>query len=412
MSSLTSRDITVIAACSTVLAGIMTLAVLLAWLRDGRPVERSWQFAPFGLAVPAGVLLTWPDLLGEQWGLRLGWFSLTLVYGAVWQAARVTAGLPASPWRMALPCLMVLLLSATLFADDGWPQWRMLPRVLLFAAFNALAAREFLRMRDPQVPSAATLAWVCAGFAAWELLRSPFALTMPAPLGPGEPQVWTIGLFNFAIVLEGLLLGVFLTAVAREQLAARHWRMALADPLTGIGNRRGLDERMAQIARSEASAGRYRAVAILDIDLFKAINDKFGHAFGDVVIAGTAELAGAVLGRGDVFRTGGEEFAALVEADTAEALVARVEALRRACATRIHVAGELSCSCTLSIGMAPLDGPAGRGRAFQAADAALYEAKRRGRNRTVLAQTDGGFVDIASSPVTAIAGKSRHSAAA
>ncbi|MCT2400670.1 GGDEF domain-containing protein [Novosphingobium mangrovi (ex Huang et al. 2023)] len=376
-------DITTIAACSTALAAIMAIAIGLSWLKDGRPGQRSWLFAPFGMAVPAGVLLTYPDILPGPWGLRLGWFLLTLVYGAAWLAARVMGGRRARPLAVLLPCTAVLVFSGTLGADDAMSELRMLPRVLLFAAFNGLAAREFGRMRSPRLPSATTLYWIFSAFFAFDLIRSPFALWLPAPLGPGDTQVWSIALFNFLIVLEGSLLGVFMTALGREQLAERHYQLASIDPLTGIGNRRALDDRIAHLEREHDSA-RSIALAVLDIDNFKSINDALGHAFGDVVIAETAKIARDCFGANNVFRVGGEEFAAIVTARQDDAVVERAEAMRKRYEGHSHRAGSLSRRCTISIGLSRLEDVHDHENAFKAADRALYMAKRLGRNQTVV----------------------------
>ena len=381
-------DITTIAACSTALGAIMCIAILLSWFKDGRPTQRRWQFAPFGIAVPAGVLLTYPEILPGPLGLRLGWFALTVVYGSAWLAARVTAGRKPRPLLMLLPCVVVLLFSATIGADDAMSELRMLPRVLLFALFDGLAAREFMRMRHPQLQSATTLYWIFAVFCVFELLRTPFSLSLPAPFGPKETQVWSIALFNFLIVLQGLLLGVFLTALGREQLAAQHYRLASIDPLTGIGNRRALDDRMEALARAPRAEG-CTAVAVLDIDHFKAINDELGHGFGDMVIVGAAMVARETLGAGNVFRVGGEEFAAIIQARTPEAIMARAETMRIAFEARSHVGGGETRRCTISVGVAMLEPGDDHAARFTAADEALYAAKRLGRNQTVMAEPGG-----------------------
>ncbi|GLK42590.1 MULTISPECIES: GGDEF domain-containing protein [Novosphingobium] len=378
-------DITTIAACSTALGAIMCIAILLSWFKDGRPTQRRWQFAPFGIAVPAGILLTYPEILPGPLGLRLGWFALTVVYGSAWLAARVTGGRRPRPLLMLLPCVAVLLFSATIGADDAISELRMLPRVLLFALFDGLAAREFMRMRQPQLQSATTLYWIFAVFCVFELLRAPFSLSLPAPFGPKETQVWSIALFNFLIVLQGLLLGVFLTALGREQLAAQHYRLASIDPLTGIGNRRALDDRMEALARTPRAEGS-TAVAVLDIDHFKAINDGLGHGFGDMVIVGAAMVARETLGAGNVFRVGGEEFAAIIQARTPEAIMARAEAMRIAFEARSHVSGGETRRCTISVGVAMLEPGDDHAARFTDADEALYAAKRLGRNQTVMAE--------------------------
>ena len=391
--------ITTIAACSTALAVILCIAILLSFPRSGRAAERWWLFLPFGLAVPSGALLTWPELLPDPWGLQLGWLGLTLTYGSAWTAARVSLGRAPRPLAVLLPCLAALLFNATIGLETAWPEVRMLPRILLFGLFNALAAREFWRPADHQPPSATTLRWIFTGFAFIDLARSPFATVLPAPLGSGETQVWSIALFNFALVLEGLLLGVFLTALRREKIAARHLRLAMVDPLTGVGNRRALDAAIARLENDpRAQDARTAAVAMFDIDRFKLVNDELGHPFGDVVIAGAAHVAAELFGSGQVYRTGGEEFAVLFQTATMPDALQRAEKLRKAFADRSHRDRGISRRCTISVGVA-LARPGLDTRALlSSADEALYAAKRGGRNRTIIAGM-GVPVAVASAPV-------------
>lgn len=374
-------DITTIAVCSTALGAIMCIAILLSWVKDGRPDKRSWLFAPFGLSVPAGVLLTYPELLPGPWGLQIGWFMLTLVYGAAWLCARVACGRKPLPLAVLLPCSAMLLFTCTV--GEAMPGLRMLPRTLLFAAFNGLAAYEFSKIRSPRLPSATTLYWVFTAFFAFDVVRSPFSLFLPAPFGPGETQVWSIALFNFLIVMEGLLLGVFVTALGKEQIAERHYHLASTDPLSGIGNRRALKDRIAILAKDMA-AGKRVAVAVLDIDKFKGINDRLGHVFGDTVIAGTAQIAKEVFGEHNVFRVGGEEFAAIIVAEAEDQFMAKAEEMRTRFAAFQHSQGSNQETCTISIGLAHLESVYEHVAAFTAADRALYMAKRLGRNQTLM----------------------------
>jgi diguanylate cyclase (GGDEF)-like protein len=161
---------------------------------------------------------------------------------------------------------------------------------------------------------------------------------------------------------------------------------ALTDSLTGLGNHRAFyDDLRREIARTQRH-GHPLALALIDIDDFKAINDGGGHARGDDVLADLGEHLSR-LGRGDrAYRIGGDEFAVLlVEADPAGA---------RAALSRLHGEFRKSLSgATVSIGYVDM-GPEDDVAAFELADAALYEAKRRGRDNVVCFEEIRNSVDM------------------
>lgn len=190
---------------------------------------------------------------------------------------------------------------------------------------------------------------------------------------------------------EGQLVGA--VSVVRDisrhkSLQAELAHAAQTDPLTGIVNRRGfdiaLDQRLADVA-----AGRGVGVcAILDLDFFKRVNDRHGHAAGDTVLCAFADVARRSLRAGDLIaRLGGEEFGLIVwNADMAEA-TAICERLRREVAD-LSVAtgfGE-DVRFTFSGGLAPIRAGRSRQHVLRHADEALYRAKNAGRNRLELAR--------------------------
>ncbi|MCJ2182614.1 diguanylate cyclase [Novosphingobium sp. 1949] len=382
-------DITTIALCSTSAGAILLLAMVVSWLKDGRPRRSFWLFMPFALALPAGILLSYPEAFGEAPALAIGWFLLTLAYGAAWQSARYAAQRRIVILPTLIACLAGLAISLTLRSAALHPEWRMAPRALLMAGFCLLSAREYRSIGNRHLPSAQTLAWIFAGFGLFHALRTPLSAVIPAPLGSLEPQVWSIAAFNFQIVLNGLLASVFMMTLSRERVAMHHFHLAMVDPLTGIGNRRALDRRLAEIAHERQSARfpvpENLALAILDIDRFKAINDRYGHGFGDVVIAGTANLACDAVGYRNAFRLGGEEFALLIEAESSKAIESIAERIRADFAARTHTAHDQSHRATLSIGLALFDAGTPSEDLLKEADRALYLAKALGRDRVILA---------------------------
>jgi two-component system cell cycle response regulator len=175
-----------------------------------------------------------------------------------------------------------------------------------------------------------------------------------------------------------------------DEFAVAHKRLlqeALTDPLTQLPNRRhGLDFLASEWAFAQSNA-LPMACLLLDIDHFKRINDTYGHAAGDAVLRQLAELLKRASRAEDlVFRYGGEEFAAVLPNATARAAVQIAERIRSVVEKYSFLWEGQTIPVTLSIGVASLHGAEMDSQALiQASDAALFEAKRNGRNRVAVA---------------------------
>jgi diguanylate cyclase (GGDEF)-like protein len=177
-------------------------------------------------------------------------------------------------------------------------------------------------------------------------------------------------------------------ALANIALRAELAQQALHDPLTGLHNRRHLEECLQHDVERVRRSGASLALALLDLDHFKSVNDRHGHEAGDAVLRQVAEALQASVRRGDLAcRFGGEEFALVfpnldleIARDRLEELLDRIRALapRLPGGTRIPV--------TASAGLAALPAHgSGIEDLFRAADEALYRAKAAGRDRVVTA---------------------------
>jgi diguanylate cyclase (GGDEF)-like protein len=172
-----------------------------------------------------------------------------------------------------------------------------------------------------------------------------------------------------------------------ERQAALLRRHALEDPLTGLGNRRSAERRLAALRLGREPL----SLAVVDVDRFKSVNDAASHTQGDAVLRRVADLLREHSRTGDeVYRWAGDEFLVVLPTATESQAVVVMERLRRAVAAADWTDLELSEAVTVSIGVATApavaegeetDGDVGWRTLFDTADLHLFSAKRGGRNR-------------------------------
>jgi diguanylate cyclase (GGDEF)-like protein len=195
---------------------------------------------------------------------------------------------------------------------------------------------------------------------------------------------------SFEALLFTIAIAFIMLAMAKERTEYRHRTAAMVDPLTGIANRRSFLHDATALMKKRGSAPSPTAVMLIDLDHFKSINDRFGHAVGDRVRQVFANKAReTVQGSNLVGRLGGEEFAAVLCDVGREQAVALAEQIRRSFAEAATEVDGYAVNATLSIGMvlnhdAALDVP----ELLAQADQALYYAKERGRDRVEVASFD------------------------
>jgi diguanylate cyclase (GGDEF)-like protein len=202
-------------------------------------------------------------------------------------------------------------------------------------------------------------------------------------IGPNDSH----GLMSLRLAIASIDLAPLIIAstVIAQSRALAQWRsMADSDSLTGVLNPRGFYRESGVVLRGLNRSGKPVAVLMMDIDFFKQINDTYGHIAGDKALAVTATLLRQGLREGDTCgRLGGEEFAAIlaeISMHEAYAVAERIRASIEACP--ILVEDMEPMRLTVSFGVAFSDPAAAElFTLLHAADRALYQAKREGRNR-------------------------------
>jgi len=199
-------------------------------------------------------------------------------------------------------------------------------------------------------------------------------LAVPSPAFTGYPSLEPLAALFWMAVAGIAGFSIHALVLHRERLQAQLGMMARTDALTGLPNRRAWDEALdRELARANRS-GLPVCVALLDLDHFKEFNDRNGHPAGDTHLKEAAALWSSRLRSADLMaRYGGEEFSLLLSATDVSQAQDLVEMLR----------GCVPSGETVSAGIAEWDGVESPGELLVRADRALYEAKRKGRNRTV-----------------------------
>jgi diguanylate cyclase (GGDEF)-like protein/putative nucleotidyltransferase with HDIG domain len=186
--------------------------------------------------------------------------------------------------------------------------------------------------------------------------------------------------FSAALIGPLLAIALYQRSTYREM---RAMKLALTDPLTGLGNHRHFHERLQRELLDAQERGTALTLCLIDVDDFKGINDRFGHPTGDRVLA---QLAARLRQGGEAFRLGGDEFAVLLPGQNAPGAFAAAAAITsRLSLTAVEPIGRL----TLSAGVAtfPSQGVA-RDELIRLADSALYWAKEHGKNQVRVYRPD------------------------
>lgn len=323
-----------------------------------------------------------PDWLSIQFANMLVLVGL----GLVWLGARQFDGRrPRAALIAVAPLIWLAACSVPVILADI--NVRTIIASALAAALALVAGLEIWRGRAEPLLSRWPTVVTLSAYASIMFARVPLTLMVPQPAGAYHLTASALYPFlSFGTLLFAVVLAFLLLNMTKERTELRHKTAALVDPLTGVANRRAFLTGAQKLAAQQRADGTGLAMLLFDLDHFKAINDRLGHAAGDAVLMNFAATATRALGPNALFgRIGGEEFGAVLRVRGADEAFAVAEQLRRAFA-----AAEQSddIAPTVSVGLALADKTTATLPALMAAaDRALYRAKAKGRNRVVTANS-------------------------
>jgi diguanylate cyclase (GGDEF)-like protein len=373
--ALDARTLFVVTSCVTALLGIL---LLFAWRHD-RVAALAWWGAAY--LVGAFAVSLWAIGTGiTALSTSLPAAVLFVACGMTWNAARIFHHRPVL-WPAMLAGTVIWLAACTLPGFSPMGASRFVLASVIISLYSFLTAAELWRERRRSlIGRPALFAPALHGM----VFLFPIAVASLVPEQSGLITLATAWLAAF--ILEMLLYAVgtafLVLELAKERTLRAHKSAALTDPLTGLFNRRGLIEAARELAEKHAhKAGKPIAMLAFDLDHFKSINDRFGHALGDDVIKLFAATANTSLRLTDfVVRLGGEEFAAIMPGTLEDGMVV-AERIRAAFESAACTVSGRYVGATVSVGVASHETAANIDALLARADAALYAAKANGRNR-------------------------------
>jgi diguanylate cyclase (GGDEF)-like protein len=374
-----SFDISTLYLVAMLVCGLLGGMLLYFGKQENIPALDWWGYAYLLGATSVALWALASPLIGSELALYLDAIGL-VACAMMWNAARVFHGLKPNWPGLFLGALAWVAAVSSLPADAT--ATRITIGAGIIAVYVALTASQLMTERRKAMRRR------------WPTVVVPLlhggALLLPVVLADllrlddasFAGSVWvTVFAIELVLYAVGTVFVIFM--LVSERTVRAHKAAASIDPLTGMFNRRGFAEATGRMIEREADAGRPVTVMIFDIDFFKSINDRFGHPAGDEVLKLFATIVTNNLRITDLSgRIGGEEFAAMLPCTMDEALNA-AERVREAFESCGIAVDDAPVATTVSIGVA--GGPANTELdvLLAAADTALYQAKRGGRNRVV-----------------------------
>jgi diguanylate cyclase (GGDEF)-like protein len=391
---------------------MLGLLLFFAWAQNfGKPALAWWGSAHLVRAVSI-MLFGLHGAVPDSLSIDLANAALFASFALTWSGARVFDRRDPEP-AFALIGVAVWLLACRLPNFGAAPELRGLIGSGIVSAYLWLAAFEFWRGRAEALVSRWPAIFMLFAHGALFLLRTPLGVTLHVRDDSRLAMSGWLEVLSLEALLFTISIAFILLAMAKERTEYGHRAAARTDPLTGIANRRGLLEQTAA-SRCAALGLKPTAVLLFDLDHFKSINDRYGHAIGDRALTIFAEVAQThVEPNGLIGRWGGDEFVAVLYDTPRERAATLAERIQLAFEKAAAGIDGRPTKATVSAGMVfGANGPFELPAMLLQADQALYRAKTDGRNRLSIVTAEAAEApDGAEPPSADIVPLDRRSAA-
>lgn len=382
-----------IAICVAALLGVF---LVFAWLQE-RTRALAWWGLAYLIGGASGALWRFGYLIPQPVPANLATILLFVAVGMIWSGARQFHGLPVQ-WIAMLFGAAFWLIACFVPAFALSAASRIVVCAIIVAAYTFLTAAELRRERRRSLIRRWPAIFVPMLHGA--IFLFPVALaTISRDDGVHSIARGWIAVFAIEILLYVVGTAFIVLILAKDRTVHLYKTAATTDPLTGLLNRRGFFDAAGIVMGRNRKSVVPVSVLAFDLDHFKSINDRYGHAVGDAVLQLFARVVRETTRADDVIgRLGGEEFVAVLPGALNDA-AAVGERVRSALAAASIVRNGQHIAATVSIGVASGPSSSAVNSLITRADEALYRAKSEGRNRVVMAD------EIVNAPAETRAGR-------
>ncbi len=375
----------------TCITGLLGVFLVVLWMQEPAVRALAWWGAAYLVGASAVTFWTTQEVLAIP--AELPNALLFVACGMIWTGARLFHGRPILPGALFTGAV-VWFVAMQYAAFSGSEQARVVLSSLVIAAYAFLTAFELRRER--RRPLIARWQSIAVPLLHATVFLAPIAFSLS--LSAGASAQGLFALFALETILYVVGTAFIVVVMAKERAALVHKTASMTDLLTGVFNRRAFLEAANLMIAKRTRKRLPVSVIAFDLDHFKSVNDRFGHAVGDEALKLFAATASATMRATDVIgRIGGEEFVAIVPGTAADAAVV-AERVRAAYEVAGQVISSHQIGSTVSIGLASAVAPVDFNALLARADAALYRAKAGGRNRVEIAPDEAAAMPESHAP--------------